>query len=321
MKKRVAKILSAALLLGAASCEHKDLTYETARTADVDVVFDWREAPDASPASMSLYLFPQQGGEALRYEFIGREGGTIRVPVGNYDAICLNSDTEGLVYRNGERFESFEVTSQTTDLLSTGLTGLGVRSDTAPRAEGTEDERVALAADTLWSDSGQDISLAEQAVRSRITLYPEFAVCRYRVEITDAENLKYVSGLSATLSSMSGGVQPGPGSVSEERVTHPFALRKCEDGTSLAGDLLVFGHCPSESGNHTLMVYAMLSDGNKFAYTFDAEEVTRQIHSAPDPRNVVIRLRGLPLPKPIVNGGGFQPEVEDWEQVDVGIAM
>lgn len=34
---------------------------------NVKVVFDWRKAPDAAPASMSLYLFPTHGGEALRY--------------------------------------------------------------------------------------------------------------------------------------------------------------------------------------------------------------------------------------------------------------
>ena len=80
--------------LAVASCEHKDLCYDHSHTIDVEVVFDWRNASEAAPESMSLYLFPTNGGEALRYEFTDCGGGTIRVPVGNYGALCLNSDTE-----------------------------------------------------------------------------------------------------------------------------------------------------------------------------------------------------------------------------------
>lgn len=77
--------------LAVASCEHKDLCYDHSHTIDVEVVFDWRNASEAAPESMSLYLFPTNGGEALRYEFTDCGGGTIRVPVGNYGALCLNS--------------------------------------------------------------------------------------------------------------------------------------------------------------------------------------------------------------------------------------
>ena len=49
--------------------------------------------------------------------------------------------------------------------------------------------------------------------------------------------------------------------------------------------------------------------------------MTGQIHSAPDPRNVHIVLDGLPLPKPITNGGGFQPEVEPWKPVEIDLKM
>lgn len=90
-----------------------------------------------------------------------------------------------------------------------------------------------------------------------------------------------------------------------------FAVQGC--GLLL---LLTFGH--KAGNNHTLTVYAVLADGSKWYYAYD---VTDQIHSAPDPRNVHIVLDGLPLPKPIVNGGGFQPEVEDWQTVPIDIEM
>ena len=36
------------------SCEHKELCYGHTHTAKVNVVFDWKKAPDASPESMDL---------------------------------------------------------------------------------------------------------------------------------------------------------------------------------------------------------------------------------------------------------------------------
>lgn len=315
--------LCAAMLLFSAGCEHKELCNDHSHTATVKVVFDWKNAPDAAPASMSLYLFPLSGGEALRYEFTDQKGGTIRVPIGHYDAFCLNSDTETISYRNTERRETFEATTRTTSLLG-GLSALGVRSDGAPRPEGTEDERIALSPDMLWSDHTEGVELTRETATTTITLYPKVSVCIYTVKILNAENLKYVSGISGSIASLAGGLLPGmgPDALTEEHVTIPFEAVAGEDEkgekTIVTGGLLTFGHCPSVQSEHRLTVYAVLSDGSKWYYTYN---VTDQIHSAPDPRNVHIVLDGLPLPKPITNGGGFQPEVDPWNPVDIEIEM
>ena len=276
-------LLAVAVLavLSLTSCEHKDLCHDSLHVVNVKVVFDWRKAPDAAPASMSLY-----------------------------DAFCLNSDTENVTYRNTGSKTTFEVTTRTADLLS-GLSALGVRSAGVPRARGTEDERIVLPPDMLWSDHAEGIGLNQETAAPTITLYPAVSVCRYTVEIRNAKNLKYVSGVGGSISGLAGGLLPGTGAD---------ALRSmCDkDGekTVITGGLLTFGH--KAGNNHTLTVYAVLADGSKWYYTYD---VTDQIHSAPDPRNVHIVLDGLPLPKPIVNGGGFQPEVEDWQTVPIDIEM
>jgi len=49
--------------------------------------------------------------------------------------------------------------------------------------------------------------------------------------------------------------------------------------------------------------------------------VTRQVDDAADPRDVHILLDGLPLPKPIVNGGGFHPTVDEWQNIYVDVPM
>lgn len=60
-------IVCAAFLLMMAellsSCEHKDLCYDHPHRQNVEVMFDWSADPDANPATMSLYLYPEEGGD------------------------------------------------------------------------------------------------------------------------------------------------------------------------------------------------------------------------------------------------------------------
>lgn len=126
------------------------------------------------------------------------------------------------------------------------------------RAEGTENERIALAPDMLWSDHMEGVELKGKTVASTITLYPKVSVCTYTVKILNVENLKYVSGVSGSLSSLAGGLLPGvgPDALTEERVTIPFeaVVGKDEEGekTIITGGLLTFGHCPSVQCAHWL---------------------------------------------------------------------
>ena len=305
--------------LTAFSCKHKELCYDHAHKSNVRVIFDWKCSPTAQPKSVSLYLFPVNGGEALRYEFTERTGGIIRVPVGYYDALCINSDTENISCRNTDKREKYEATTRATTLLLS-LSPLGVRSEGAPRSN--SEERIALPPDNIWTDNavGITISDTQKDVANVITLCPKWSVCSYTVEIRNAANLKYVKGMSASLSTLAGGMMPGIGAdaLTEECVTVPFELTMNKDSATVKGGLLTFGHCPIVQRKHTLTVYAILSDNKKWYYTFD---VTAQIHSAADKRNVHIILNELPLPKPITNGGGFKPVVNEWQTVEIDITM
>ena len=325
--RRIKHIAALALLatVPLTSCEHKELCYDHPHAVSLTVRFDWSADPGAAPESMSLYLFPKDGGEPLRYEFVGREGGLVHVPSGDYDAICLNSDTENMAYRNTESYWTFEIHTKTTEPLAESLTRLGVRSESAPRPEDAEGQRVAKECDMLWTAVLTGIALPEAGGSDTITLCPDRAVRRYRVEIVGAENLEHARGLSASLTGKAGGVLPGQGTVSAEAVTVPFEMSVTVPDAGadagrevVAGELLLFGHCPETVSNeHALTVYAVMSDGSKYAYTFDTGEVTRQIHEAPDQRDILIRLEGLPLPEPIGGGGGFIPDVEEWESEEI----
>lgn len=308
------RLLYALMLVGGLSlisCEHKELCYDHSHTTDVRVVFDWTKAPGASPETMRLYLFPMDGGNVLPYEFTDYRGGHIPVPVGRYKVLCVNSDTESILYRNMGSFDTFEA------YASEGV--LNAKSSSVPRAEGTHDERIVKSSDRLYAARLDEVTITFSDESPVITLFPDVSVCHYRVEIRNVSNLEYISqsGISGSLSGMSGGLFVGRDELTPELVTIPFQV--VSDGISvLRADFLTFGQLDAGRSSHKLVVYVIMADGSKNYYTFD---VNAQVRKASNPKEVYILLDGLPLPKPIANGGGFQPSVDEWQEEHVDVSM
>ncbi len=298
-------------------CEHKEFCLDHSHAMLFDVVFDWELAPGAEPESMSLYMFPDGGGRPVRHEMPGNAGGTIRVQAGGYGALCFNGDTESIRCLHTETLEGFEITTRQASLLQ-GFSLPGFNA-TPPRAEGTEGERVASEPDMLWSGRAESLMLDKASDRRTAVFFPEPSVRTYTVEIRNAENLEHVSGMSASVSTMAGGILPGrgPGVLTEEKVTIPFEVSFSPDGNSISGRFRSFGHCPSEHNSHKLMVYALLEDGSKWYYVYD---ITSIFHEAAGAGGTHIVLEGLPVPQP-VGGDGFDPSVDEWQQIDVDIEM
>ena len=314
--------LIGALLSGSlTSCDHKELDRLSASCARVRVLFDWRKAPGASAKGMSLYLYPQTGGDPLRYDFPNASGGTVEIPFGRYRALFLNNDSETLLLRGTERFASFELYTRTSTLLEP----LGLQGN--PEGANPPDEPVVLAPDALWAGQEDPVELSLSDLRAdptvgdadkEITLYPQGKTCTYTVEIRRVQNLKYTSALSFSLSGLSGNLFAGRGERSSLRSTIPFPAKADGAAEKVTARFLCFGTSTSANPLRTLSLYVILSDGSKQYYTFD---VSAQVNEAPDPKNVHILIEGLNLPKPIANGGGFHPTIDEWQSITEEINM
>lgn len=302
------------------SCRHKDIEFEDIPMQEVNVVFDWRNAPDANPSSMATYFFDTDSHEdiqPLRFDFQNMTGGEIKIPYGTYSGIALNSDaTDWAALRNTNDVDGFEIyTHESTYLPSSGL-----RIRSIPRAKEAEDETVVETPGLIWGSRSDNLSLASEDRQKTFTFYPEELICHYKVDILDIENISSIeaTGIDATLSGMAGGYLHGQGKPTDTKCTLPFLLVKDEQKKALHGEFLTFGESPLTKNPHKLAVYTILSDGNKYLYTFD---VSDQVYNAPDPRHVNIIVRGLSLPQPVEEGNGFIPDVEEWESVDIDIKM
>jgi len=140
-------------------------------------------------------------------------------------------------------------------------------------------------------------------------------------------NLEYTSQLGGALSGLAPSVCMATGRLGAGCVTESFAVYAV-DATTLKMKFRIFGHCPEYDAGvlntHLLTIYAILADGSKWYYTTD---VTTQMHSeqpGPGPEGddeIDIDIDGLPIPKPIVNGGGFDPSIDGWQGIEIEVGM
>lgn len=292
------------------SCRHKELSSDNVLIANVKVVFDWKNSPEANVETMRMYLFPVDGGNPIPYEFADVKGGKIKVPAGRYRALCINSDTESLLYRNIGEYHTFELYSPE------GSMNMAAYSVLHP--DKAREERIKCSPDNFYADRIEEMLLEITEEEQTVVFYPVNPVCHYTVEVRNVSNLKYVSPgfVTGALSGMSEGLFLGRNEVKSEPATIPFEMSS--DGVStLYADFLTFGQYGAQN-THKIVIHVVMPDGNDKGYLYD---VTDQVHQAPDPRNVHIILDGLPLPKPIVNGGGFLPSVDDWDNIEVDLPM
>lgn len=320
------------------SCDHKILCDEHPHKIMLCLEFDWRDAPDATPDGMSVFFYPEDDDDdetpMRRFDFIGREGGEIDIREGRYKVICYN-DTEAVLLKGKSAFVTHEAYTREGDLFEF----VYGRSDdgSAPRARGSEDERVVISPDLMWGctvteveitkngvsflsvpESDGDVSTREPTSSEDgvITLYPHVLVSTYTCVIQNVTGLEHVTMMSASLSGLASSLSLSDEELSTEAVTIPFEVSK-EDDTTIVGSFLTFGHNEVVDSDCRLLLYVWMDDGSKYYYGADGVRfnVTDQVDSAEDKRDVLIVLDGLDLPTPI-GDDNMRPSVDEWQVVN-----
>lgn len=327
MKALYYLLITVLMSLALSSCDHKDLCYAHPHSTKIHVVYDWSDAPDASPAGMCAFFYSlDRKGEYRRFDFPGAKGGEIELPHGKYVLITYNNDTEAVQFSATNSFDGHTAFTREGDLLEP-MFGNGVSST----ARSDDDQRVVITPDGLWGCHSTDIEISEHGVKytfSRagedalvtdengdqvITLYPHDMLCHYSYEVRNVKNAKHITRISGAISGMAPSMKLSDESLSTESVTLPVGAQVDKTNNKVTGQFLTFGQSDSNPDPHKMSFYVMMDDGSKYSFK-DAKnlDVTSQVHSAPDKRHVHIIIDGLDLPTPIENGEGFRPSVDDW---------
>lgn len=309
------------------ACDHKELCFDHPHGAEVEVVFDWDRAPQAAPDGMTVYFYDLEDPQArpLRFDFAGRDGGTCRLPMSSYEAICVNADNEWARFTDTHSLATFRAVTRQADLLE----GMNARSETTPYAPGTSHQPCVVYPDDIFADTVPLTEIEDLETRYVVTFHPEDVLCHYTYEIRNITNLRSVRSFSGTLSGMSPELLLASRSHPGAHSIIPFGGNG--DGPNrITGAFNVFGHLPGDPGrakakagdggdheDHHMMLYAVLRDGSGFSKPVD---VTAQVHDAPDPRNVHIVIDGLEFPE-VEGDGDFDISVNSWVEEIVEIPM
>jgi len=302
--------------------------------AKLTVAFDWYKVHDAQTKGMTVlhYNTNASSAEPIRYDYSGMTGGTAQLTPGTYRVMAYNYDTETILYRGMTSSETLEAyTRQSSIEEITQLTRSGM-----PRAAGTDDEPVILEPDILYGIMSGEVAVAAYDSIG-ICLMPERRYRTMTVTINNVPNLQYTGAFGGALSGMAASMMMGSGKPTDACATQAFTV-SVTGTTTLQMEFRIFGHCPHASegiyNKHMLTVYAILADNSKWYYTLD---ITDKIHDAErkqeeehkddpdydkDKDDIIITLdEGLPVPKPIVNGSGFQPTVDGWQGEEINVEM
>ena len=308
------------------SCEYKDLCYDHNHYGDVTVSFDWSKEPSRKVEGMTVlfYNLDAPASEPLRYDFVGMDGGRARLLPGTYRALAYNYDTETILYREMSSLQTLKAyTRQSSVEEGTQLSRSGM-----PRASEAEDEMVILEPDPLYGAESEAFTV-EIDGQCHVVLTPESRVIELTVTITNVPNLQYTSQFGGALTGLSPSVTMASGALGEGHVTQAFTASVVDEST-IEMHVRIFGHCPyaadGELWPHILTVYAILGDGSKWYYNINVSDqmhVTDPGSVGPDGHKQEIRIEvdGLPVPKPIVNGSGFQPTIDGWQGVEIEVSM
>lgn len=334
---RLIFILAAIVL--AASCEHKELCNQHPHLKTLRLEFNWKDAPDANPDGMCVYFYSESDGQGIRYDFNNTTGGEIQLRVGKYKVITFNNDAEMVEFYNTDDYYTHGIYTREGSVLEP-MYGNTVSS--APRADGTEDEKVVICPDMIWGCAVEEVEVTDYGISYShstftddgrredihvdteeyvITLYPHEMVCTYTYEVRNVRNLEHLAMISGTISGMAGSLEFSTENVGTECVILPF--HGTSDGVSnVTGMFYTFGHNIDNPDPHRMTFYAVMDNGEKFCFKDgDYLDVTSQVHTAPDYRHVHLVIEGLNLPEPIEEGSGYDPSVDDWEVIESDIIL
>lgn len=307
IRKAVRSLVCIWVLTTVAGCEQRELCYDHSHGAEVDLFFDWSMEPDANVSTMVVWAYPDDGSQGQRFEFDASrtrssEGYTIKLPPGTWRLTCYNGNTE-----NNREQGKLPGDLQITTFEHSLLAPLN-RSGNAPRPPLTENQPVRSPASHIYAaDAEEPLTILPQKghtiMRYKATFVPRRATAIWNIRVEEVTGLARAIEASGIVTGAAESWSVTHAAPFGREVTVPFGMTVCTEGEEcLRAAVIVFGDTAPHEVCHHLRVYTTTN----YYYDYD---VTDQIHSAPDPKNVHIVVKGMKLPE---TGSGMSPGVSDW---------
>ncbi len=274
------------------------------------IVNDWKDSPNAAPEGMA-YLFYREGvSSPWRFDFPGRDAGTVALEPGEYKFVMYNDDTSDVIFETGDGCMPF---------VTTVAGHIRIESRDIEIYESPDMMWSGFIGEVKVSHDGVEYTLCDSMAGSQgsytIVTTPRQITPVYTVRALHVDNLQGVVRMKGILSGMALGIELYGQNESEKAVDVSFAPCITSDSI-LISKFNTFGLPSNYDSVNELRLYFLLSDGRVVGKVYD---VTNTIITAPDPMNVEITLDSISLPyaPSASEGGAFDPTVAGWTTIVV----
>lgn len=291
----------------------------------------------ALPANMRVGMYNPDNHSLSYADFVGPEGGYISPEPGTYDILVYNFETESTILRGEDDFLKAEAyTNEISPYLKGQIRPLLEQrrklrqerlaaSSVSETAATDDEERVVYEPDHLFVGrvKGQDIPrlLLEEGDREIVIEVDATSIVEtWKIEIRGVQGAEYISSISAIISGQAASTYLYSGEDSDESVSVYFTMQtnraRTSDEGMIMGSFNTFGKKPGVESELSLDVSITDSGGNTYDLHYD---ITPDFLD--NPERVIVIEDDISIDPPSSGGGGFDPSVEDWDNVTSDIDL
>ena len=349
--RRIGYILLAAMmvLLVAGSCQRRPFA-ENRSKVSLNLALNTHIVNHGEvelPENIRVDLYDHESGQLRYTDYVGPTGGYIYPAPGMYDMLIYSIGTESTIVHNEHHYDEVEAyTNEVSSFIKSQLAQFLTKRTKAAQERaarkyammmqqqsgglGTKEpmqyveEPVVNQPDHIFVGwyNGLDVPVTyeDQPVAELfVEVDAHFIVETWEVEVQTVEGAQWIGSVASIISGQKGSVHIGP-NVHSERVVSVFFDMKIEDredgGKSLKGKFNTFGIHPDNIAGSYLDLNIKDSGGQDHMFHYD---VTDQFENN-EQRYILIK-ETLKVEEPKVEGGGFQPTVDDWDEVRTDIIL
>lgn len=302
------------------------------------------------PENMRVDLYDIKTGQLRYTDYVGPTGGYIHPAPGLYDMLVYSIGTESTIIRNEQNFSEIEAyTNEVSAFIKGQMAQFLAKRAKAARERAAkkyamlmqqqqqsenadakaplpyEDELVVNAPDHVFVGWYRNLDIPVIFEEDGdVELYVEVdaysLVETWVVEVRNLEGAEWIGSTISLMSGQKGSVHMGPNTHSDKVVSVFFdmAIQDREDGQGkcLKGKLNTFGVHPDNIAGATLDLNIQDKGGADFTYHFD---VTEQFDN--NEQRYILIENPIVVEEPKVTGGGFKPEVDQWEDIRTEINL
>ena len=307
--------MSMFLIAALASCQRRPL--ETADfTVRVNIEIDDNivnyQMPSL-PNLMRCIFYDAENGNFVTQAFLPPTGGEVElISDRTYDVLVYNFDTEATIIGMESKFdEIFAFTNGIPDAFRTKL-----------RSRATKDgiEDIVYDPDHLYVGRVKGVYVPVRSVDSpliEIDVKCSTVVETWLVDVNKIQGRQYIGSVAAVVTGLSESNWIATGTRSTEYVSVYFDVINIDENGILTAKFNTFGYNPDSNTKQVLSL--VFTDTGGKGHIFDVDVSDQFVDN---PEQIIRVVTEIDIPEPEKSeGGGFQPEVDEWDDIHTDIII